>query len=107
MAADADIRRDHERRAPDPGVDDLIAQVHRVFVNAGIAASWSKVRRLVRAWPGGQQQSFVDYLAGAVAESDARRQRVTDDLRWLFEYCDPTGEEAVANVLRRQRDRHQ
>jgi hypothetical protein len=82
--------------------EELVLQVDLIFRNAGIAASRSKVSRLVRTYkrriePNGF--ALIDYLANNVAMSEVQRRVVADELTKVIAYADPTGETAVRNVM--------
>lgn len=102
------IRRDDERRDNESplSVESLIRQVHLIFRNAGIDASPSKVKKLVRAYKYRVEDNgfaFIDYLANRIVMSSFQRRVMADELTRVIAYSDPTGETAVHNVMRSPR----
>lgn len=88
--------------------DRLIADAHIVLSNIGAPMSPAKVRRLVIAFERRVERngfSFFEFLANSVALSaDERRAALSNpDIARVIAYRDPTGEEAVANVMRSAR----
>lgn len=84
-----------------------INAVHAILNNCGCYMSPSKVNRIVRQFEHQAERNgwtFVDFLTNKVALSaEQRRQVLADpDTARIFPYRDdPTGEDAVNNVMRR------
>lgn len=84
-------------------IQEAVRTVHAILDNAGVRLSPSKVSRIVRRWAHQGAGTLVDALAEQVAMSTAARRAITDhpDYEPVINYCDPTGEAAVRNVMRR------
>ena len=85
--------------------DQLLRAAHLVLTNCGISMSHSKVCRLVHTFEhrvAGNGWSFFDYLANRIQlNAEKRRQLLHNpDVMRVIAYADPTGEQAVNNVLR-------
>ncbi len=92
--------RDRDRPCLDAGT--LIRETHAVFDRFGVQASPGRVIKLVRTYVRRVQNNgigFADYLA-QVAVGEHQRRLVSDELRRVTAYVDPTGESAVNNVVR-------
>lgn len=98
-----DIRRNHERRGQD--AETLLRDAALLLDVAGVFRSSSWLARTVRAYLASPVQlPFGLYLAAKVEMNAVQRRRVAEheDLRYLLSYADPTGEQAVRNVMREQ-----
>ena len=99
------IRRDHVRRDSGSATpESLTRDAHRLLDACGIARSPKWIQRVVRDYCSASASGlpFGMYLTNRVELNAQQRQVVLDrdDLRYLLEYVDPTGETAVRNVLR-------
>jgi len=84
---------------------ELCSQVELIFRNAGIMVGRSKVSRLVRDYRRRVEHNgfpLIDYVANRVVMTEMQRTLVSDELRRVTAYADPTGERAVNNVYRAQ-----
>jgi hypothetical protein len=86
-------------------VERLVRIAHSVLDATGYAMGSSKVRRIVRTFEArvaGNGWSFFDYFANSIQLDAARRRELLNrpDIARVICYADPTGEMAVANVLR-------
>lgn len=86
--------------------EDLIRAAHLIFMNCGIQMSPQKVTRLVRQFKSRVERNgyaFFDFLANSVClDAETRRRALADpDIARVIAYADPTGEIAVAHVMRR------
>lgn len=98
---DTHLRRQHERR----DVETLIRDAHVILTNCGVAMSPSKVSRLARAFKTRVERNgfaFFDFLANAVQldEQQRREALANPEIARVIGYADPTGETAVAHVMR-------
>lgn len=99
-------RRNHDRRgeeSPRPSTSTLTNDVAATFARFGIPVSPSRISRMVRTYIASAQGNgydFGDYVANKVVLTEARRRVVSDELRRVVSYSDPTGETAVRNVGR-------
>ncbi len=92
--------RDGEQARLEP--DRLIRETHAVFDRSDVPVSPGRVIKLVRTYVRhvqGNGLAFADYLA-QIAVGEHQRRLVTDELRKVTAYVDPTGERAVNRVLR-------
>ena len=85
--------------------ETLIRDAHTALSNAGIGMSPSKVSRIVRQFKHRVEANgftFGQFLANAVVMNAEQRRRVLADpaIARVISYADPTGEAAVANVIR-------
>lgn len=99
------IRRNHERRGPYTGqtTSEMTNVIAATFARFGVKVSPSRVSRMVRSYVATVQHNgvdFADYVANQVALTEMQRRVVSDELRRVVCYSDPTGETAVANVMR-------
>ncbi len=93
--------RDGDQARPDKAA--LIRETHAVFARFGVRVSHDRVTKLVGTYirrVHANGYAFADYIAAQVAVSEVQRQVVSDELRKVVSYADPTGETAVANVVR-------
>lgn len=90
--------------------DTLIKDLHRLMAHHGIVIGPRKVHRLVRDFVtlvrkmtvrGDVGQLFGDYLEHRLDLSQAKREELTSDPTYysVIQYRDPTGADAVANVM--------
>ena len=95
-----------ERRKITPATPETLAQeAYSVLAGCGIAASRSKVSRIVRDYMrhvAGNGYPFGAFLMNTLQLTAARRAALTNHPDWarVISYADPTGESAVRNVLR-------
>jgi len=85
--------------------EDLIRDAHVILTNCGVPMGTQRVTRLVRQFQARVERNgfaFFDFLANSVQlDSATRRRALADpDIQRVISYADPTGERAVANVLR-------
>ena len=85
-----------------------IRAAHAILDGCGYHMGSSKVRRLVHRFEATVARNgwaLFDFLANAVLmDAEARRQALLDpDVSRAISYADPTGETAVANVMRAAR----
>lgn len=88
--------------------EDLIRDARIILANCGVPLGQSKLSRLVRTYQARVERNgfaFFDFLATAVQVTDARRRTALADpeVQRVISYADPTGETAVANVMRGHR----
>lgn len=89
--------------------ETLIKHAHRLLQNCGIPMSPSKISRLVREYKHRVEQngfSFEAFLVNSVELTAEQRRRALADPETarIFSYwSDPTGEDAVNNVMRADR----
>jgi hypothetical protein len=86
-------------------IDEAINATHAILRNIGIPMSASAVSRLVRQYERRvrpNRWSFVDYLVNRLQLSVEQRRQLECDPEYarVIGYSDPTGENAVNNVLR-------
>jgi hypothetical protein len=87
----------------------MVNAARLVLDNCALAMSTNKISRLVRRFinwaPAGDGQLFFQFLANEVQMSEAQKRAAMSnpDIARAISYCDPTGETAVNNVLRRTR----
>jgi hypothetical protein len=92
-----------------PTKNHLIAAARLILDNCGIPFSNSRIYRLVigflSKWPNASGFLFFQHLASVVQMSEAQKRAAMSnpDIARAISYCDPTGETAVNNVLRRTR----
>jgi hypothetical protein len=104
--ANTSIPAKYERRSITPTTPETLARkAYSVLAGCGIAASRSKVSRIVRDYMrhvAGNGQPFGAYLVTALHLSAERRAALTTHPDWsrVIDYADPVGEQAVRNVLR-------
>lgn len=78
-----------------------------ILDNCGVSMSQNKIVRLVLRFldraPNGSGHAFFLYLTNAVqmSEQQKRDALLAPDIARVVSYSDPTGELAVANVMRR------
>jgi len=95
-----------ERRKITPTTPETLArEAYSVLSGCGIAASRSKVSRIVRDYMrhiAGNGYPFGAFLMNTLQLSAARRAALTNHPDWarVISYADVTGETAVRNVLR-------
>lgn len=85
--------------------DDLVRVARELLNVAGYPMGQSKVSRIVRTFESkvaGNGWSFVDYFANKIQmDADQRRALLArPEIARVIGYADPTGETAVANVMR-------
>lgn len=83
--------------------DHLIRDTNLMLSRAGLRLGPSKVARLARSWLGplsADGDEYVAYLAAHLRLTVRQRHDVAEQYRRVIAYADPTGETAVANVLR-------
>jgi len=96
----------NERRRITPTTSETLArEAFSVLSGCGIAASRSKVSRIVRDYlrhVAGNGYPFEAFLVNALQLSAERRAALTNHPDWarVISYADPTGEQAVNQVLR-------
>jgi hypothetical protein len=81
--------------------EDLIKAAHMLLEEYEISMSPSKVSRIVRTYKHQVERNgfpFVDFLVNAVDISMHQRRADPNKAR-VISYADPTGEDAVHNVL--------
>ncbi|MDI1289362.1 MAG: hypothetical protein PSX37_05340 [bacterium] len=104
--ADSSIRRDHERR--DGGTvtpETLLRDASFILDRCGVVRSPSWVRRTVRDYCDRVAHTgfpFGRWLLTRVQLNAEQRRRAEQDpaVAKILSYADPTGETAVANVMR-------
>lgn len=84
--------------------DQLIKIAHATLADCGIEMSPSKVSRLVRQFQGRVQHNgwaFFEFFANALLLTAEQRRRATanPDVVRVISYADPTGEQAVHNIM--------
>ena len=95
----------NERRRITPATPETLArEAYSVLAGCGIAASRSKVSRVVRDYlrhAAGTGYPFEAYLVNALRLSAERRAALTNHPDWarVISYADPTGESAVRRVM--------
>lgn len=100
-----DLRAGGTTRSGASQTEPLLRVAYAVLENCGAQMSHSKVVRIVRRFEdsnAGHGLSFFYYLA-AMVRLDAEEQRAllaNPDVARVIAYADPTGETAVANVMR-------
>lgn len=85
--------------------ENLNRHAHKLLTNCGVHMSPSKVSRLVRDFKRRVEQNgypFEAFLVNSVQLSAEQRRKAlaNPDIARVIGYCDPTGETAVANVIR-------
>jgi hypothetical protein len=96
--------KDERRRITQTTPETLAREAYSVLAGCGIAASRSKVSRIVRDYmrhAAGNGYPFEAYLVNALQLSAERRAALTNHPDWarVISYPDETGEDAVRNVL--------
>ncbi len=92
-----------------PSHSDLINAGRLILDNCGIEFGNRRLFRLVhdfvRRAPSASGFVFFQFLAATVQMSEAQKRTAMSnpDVARAISYCDPTGETAVNNVLRRTR----
>jgi len=94
------------------GTQDLVNAAHAALERAGLRMSPSKVSRLVRIYQrevAANGFPFLRFLANQLALTDEQQREVGRQLEDYRAYShklpDPTGETAVANVMRGKREK--
>lgn len=111
VMSDQSSRRNQERRGPaGASTEDLVRDARRILDACGVVMSPSRVSRLVRSYEQEVRAKgvpFALFLLNSVHLSAARRVELLADpeMRRAVAYADPTGEQAVRNVLRDGRGR--
>lgn len=105
MSAAMSVRRNDERRGriTVQTAEQLIRDTQTLLARAGLRMGHSKVCRTVRAFTGRltcDGQEYIDFLAARLALTVQQRRSVAEQYARVIAYADPTGETAVANVLR-------
>ena len=85
--------------------EDMIRAAQVILTNCGVEMRPQRVTRLVRQFKArveGNGFAFFDFLANAVRlNAEQRRAALANpDIQRVISYADPTGEMAVANVMR-------
>lgn len=92
-----------------PTVNELKSFANNVIANAGIALGANAVNRLVvrfcQKMPNANGWTFFLYLANQVQMSADQKRfaMLAPDVARVISYADPTGEAAVARVMRARR----
>lgn len=102
------IRREHESR--DQGSvtpESLLRDAMGMLDRCGVSRSPKWVQRIVREYTATAARvgfPFGPYLLNRVQLNAEQRRAILakSDLRYLLEYADPTGEQAVRNVMSRR-----
>lgn len=81
---------------------------HTVLANVGCAMGARKVNHLIQTFEArvqGNGFAFFDFLANSMRlDAETRRRALANpDVQRVIAYADPTGETAVANVMRGRR----
>ena len=97
--------KDERRRITQTTPETLAREAYSVLASCGIAASRSKVSRIVRDYMrnvAGNGHPFGAYLLNTLQLTAQRRAALTNHPDWarVISYADPTGEQAVNNVRR-------
>lgn len=86
-----------------------IAAAHRMLESCGITLSPSRVQRLVQQYDaaartGRLRWNLYEFLVAKVCMAAEQQQRARNhpDYQRVIDYADPTGEAAVANVMRQR-----
>jgi len=95
--------KDERRRVTPTTPETLAREAYSVLAGCGIAASRSKVSRIVRDYMrnvAGNGYPFGAFLMNTLQLTAARRAALTNHPNWaqVIRYADPTGEEAVGFV---------
>ena len=85
--------------------DRLIVATQTILANCGVEMGARKVNRIVQTFSERVERNgfaFFDFLANAVRlDAEQRRAALANpDVQRVISYADPTGEMAVANVMR-------
>lgn len=88
--------------------DQLVRIAHATLADCGMEMSPSKVSRLVRKFQARVQHNgwaFFEFFANALLLTADQRRRATanPDVVRVIGYADPTGEQAVNNVMAERR----
>ena len=97
--------KDERRRITQTTPETLAREAYSVLAGCGIAASRSKVSRIVRDYMrhvAGNGYPFGAFLMNTLQLTAQRRAALTNHPDWarVISYVDPTGETAVNHVLR-------
>lgn len=89
-----------------PDLEGLKASARTILWNCGIDYGVNKINRLVVTFSDrvqGNGFAFFDFLANSIQlDAETRRSALANpDVQRVISYADPTGETAVANVMRR------
>jgi len=95
--------KDERRRITPTTPETLAREAYSVLSKCGIAASRSKVSRIVRDYMrhvAGNGYPFGTFLMNTLQLSAERRAALTNHPDWarVISYADPTGETAVNNL---------
>lgn len=83
----------------------LLSDAHLIMANCGVEMTPSKVSRIVRQFEHQAERNgftFFDFLANKIelTEQQHRQALANSDIARVISYADPTGETAVANLVR-------
>jgi hypothetical protein len=89
-------------------IENAIRTVHAILANCGVEIGPMRVKRLVRQFhtnatrSGWHGWTLFDFLANEIhLTADQGRKLLADpDFQRVIAYADPTGEDAVSNVMR-------
>lgn len=93
------------RRNHFTGIEDLKATARTILWNCGVELGPNKINRLCVTFAQRVERNgfaFFDFLANTVQlDAMQRRQALANpDVQRVIAYCDPTGESAVAHVMK-------
>lgn len=99
---------DSRRSTSAEDTERLCRDAQIILDNVGMSMPRPRLSRMVRTFRGqveGKGWAFFDYVTNAVQLSEGRKRaaRSNPEILRVIGYADPTGETAVANVLRSQR----
>lgn len=88
--------------------EELIRDARAILTNCGVIMGQSRISRLVRQFEHRVERNgfaFFDFLANSVQlDADTRRRALANpDVQRVIAYADPTGETAVAHVMKERR----
>lgn len=103
----SDRRLDERRGGGYVASEVLIRDADRMLKSCGVERSGGWINRAVRDYQRTviHGVTFAQFLVNRI-ELNAQQRAIiaaNDDLRYLLEYADPTGETAIRNVARAQR----
>jgi hypothetical protein len=107
QSAPPHIRRNTSAETDSPTVEDLMRDASVILLNCGVKLSRPKTSVLVRRYKAQVEHNgwaFFDYMANAMRLSQEVRRAAarSPEVAQIIGYHDPTGEQAVRNVLRGQ-----